>query len=559
MSEVNGLGMTNANWDLAINDYLQKQGMSGVAASASVEAGVVNVTLTDEAGEVRTLSLEIPELEDPNAKSTEEISQLILDKLEADTADIKAAYNELCEMVATGEIGPTSTGPKKILFDIYAMMALMIDIAQKQKNAAMALAEAELQSTVSAIERQADKQHAAAIANMAVGICLSVLQIGVTALAAYKSYKASASVNQAEGALGLHQAGEDLSMLVKAKNDGASKVQMDKAGKGLTGAQREAVDNLFKDTEVDDPSNPGTAIKLSDLKTKIADIKSLAETKSTLEQTKSNLTQAKTRLTEQVETKQRELDGLNAVTPKDEAAIQKLEGEIKLLKKGPEGLERINAEIESVDTKLDKIGKLPDLEKAYNKGLDDVMTGLDADSLDKNLKVRDLEAKLKANPSKEEKAQLESQLKTAKADAKAVDAKRMYGKAKQINEKVSCGFSLAEDLSKAEAKVERLGNAARNDADWKQASADAKKWETIANIFGQLNGIVQAISGNAGLEFQQSATKAEADQKTQDARRQEIKDLADAAQKLLAEVVQLFQQIMQAESGSMDQIINKFC
>lgn len=486
MSEVNGLGMTNANWDLAINDYLQKQGMSGVAASASVEAGVVNVTLTDEAGEVRTLSLEIPELEDPNAKSTEEISQLILDKLEADTADIKAAYNELCEMVATGEIGPTSTGPKKILFDIYAMMALMIDIAQKQKNAAMALAEAELQSTVSAIERQADKQHAAAIANMAVGICLSVLQIGVTALAAYKSYKASASVNQAEGALGLHQAGEDLSMLVKAKNEGASKVQMDKAGKGLTGDQKKTVDDLFNDTMVDDPLNPPSQIKLSKLK--------------------------------------ENLDTAKGMPPSEQE---------------PE--------------------KIKALEKAYNKGLDDVMTGLDADSLDKNLKVRDLEAKLKANPSKEEKAQLESQLKTAKADAKAVDAKRMYGKAKQINEKVSCGLSLAEDLSKAEAKVERLGNAARNDADWKQASADAKKWETIANIFGQLNGIVQAISGNAGLEFQQSATKAEADQKTQDARRQEIKDLADSAQKLLAEVVQLFQQIMQAESGSMDQIINKFC
>lgn len=487
MSEVNGLGMTNANWDLAINDYLQKQGMSGVAASASVEAGVVNVTLTDEAGEVRTLSLEIPELEDPNAKSTEEISQLILDKLEADTADIKAAYNELCEMVASGEIGPTSTGPKKILFDIYAMMALMIDIAQKQKNAAMALAEAELQSTVSAIERQADKQHAAAIANMAVGICLSVLQIGVTALAAYKSYKASASVNQAEGALGLHQAGEDLSMLVKAKNEGASKVQMDKAGKGLTGDQKNTVDKLFNDTEVDNPlSKDGAKIKLSELKN--------------------------------------ELDTAKGKLPSDQEPK-----------------------------------KIKALEEAYNKALDDVMTGLDAESLDKNLKVRDLEAKLKANPSKEEKTRLESELKDAKADAKAVDAKRMYGKAKQINEKVSCGLSLAEDLSKAEAKVERLGNAARNDADWKQASADAKKWETIANIFGQLNGIVQAISGNAGLEFQQSATKAEADQKTQDARRQEIKDLADSAQKLLAEVVQLFQQIMQAESGSMDQIINKFC
>lgn len=558
MSEVNGLGMTNANWDLAINDYLQKQGMSGVAASASVEAGVVNVTLTDEAGEVRTLSLEIPELEDPNAKSTEEISQLILDKLEADTADIKAAYNELCEMVATGEIGPTSTGPKKILFDIYAMMALMIDIAQKQKNAAMALAEAELQSTVSAIERQADKQHAAAIANMAVGICLSVLQIGVTALAAYKSYKASASVNQAEGALGLHQAGEDLSMLVKAKNEGASKVQMDKAGKGLTGDQKKTVDDLFNDTEVDNPLNPPSQIKLSELKTKIANIKSQAETKSTLEQTRENLLSKKSGLEGQIKTKNEELKKLQTAEHKDDAAIQKLEGDIRDLE-GTNGLKGVEDEIKSVNTKLYEIEKLPDLKEAYNKALDDVMTGLDADSLDKNLKVRDLEAKLKANPSKEEKAQLESQLKTAKADAKAADAKRMYGKAKQINEKVSCGLSLAEDLSKAEAKVERLGNAARNDADWKQASADAKKWETIANIFGQLNGIVQAISGNAGLEFQQSATKAEADQKTQDARRQEIKDLADSAQKLLAEVVQLFQQIMQAESGSMDQIINKFC
>lgn len=556
MSEVNGLGMTNANWDLAINDYLQKQGMSGVAASASVEAGVVNVTLTDEAGEVRTLSLEIPELEDPNAKSTEEISQLILDKLEADTADIKAAYNELCEMVATGEIGPTSTGPKKILFDIYAMMALMIDIAQKQKNAAMALAEAELQSTVSAIERQADKQHAAAIANMAVGICLSVLQIGVTALAAYKSYKASASVNQAEGALGLHQAGEDLSMLVKAKNEGASKVQMDKAGKGLTGDQKNTVDKLFDDTMVDDPLNPPSQIKLSELKTKIAKIKSQAETKSTLEQTQSNLQSKKSGLEGQITAKNVELETLKKTDPKNEAAIQKLKGDIGDLEGTMKGVED---EIKSVNTKLNEIEKLPVLKEAYNKALDDVMTGLDADSLNQNLKVRDLEAKLKANPSKEQKAQLESELKTAKADAKAVDAKRMYGKAKQINEKVSCGLSLAEDLSKAEAKVERLGNAARNDADWKQASADAKKWETIANIFGQLNGIVQAISGNAGLEFQQSATKAEADQKTQDARRQEIKDLADSAQKLLAEVVQLFQQIMQAESGSMDQIINKFC
>lgn len=556
MSEVNGLGMTNANWDLAINDYLQKQGMSGVAASASVEAGVVNVTLTDEAGEVRTLSLEIPELEDPNAKSTEEISQLILDKLEADTADIKAAYNELCEMVASGEIGPTSTGPKKILFDIYAMMALMIDIAQKQKNAAMALAEAELQSTVSAIERQADKQHAAAIANMAVGICLSVLQIGVTALAAYKSYKASASVNQAEGALGLHQAGEDLSMLVKAKNEGASKVQMDKAGKGLTGDQKKTVDDLFNDTMVDNPLNPPSQIKLSELKTKIADIKSQAETKSTLEQTQSNLQSKKSGLEGQITAKNVELETLKKTDPKNEAAIQKLKGDIGDLEGTMKGVED---EIKSVNTKLNEIEKLPVLKEAYNKALDDVMTGLDADSLNQNLKVRDLEAKLKANPSKEQKAQLESELKTAKADAKAVDAKRMYGKAKQINEKVSCGLSLAEDLSKAEAKVERLGNAARNDADWKQASADAKKWETIANIFGQLNGIVQAISGNAGLEFQQSATKAEADQKTQDARRQEIKDLADAAQKLLAEVVQLFQQIMQAESGSMDQIINKFC
>ena len=201
------------NWESLlgkIGEVTKTQGADGVGAAT-------NVTITTNVGGVETpVSIRIPDdLDLPGTVDQAAIDSLCA-KLAGDTglnfseeqiAQIHEALTNALSEVA-GEV--TASPAKNAMFDLYKLRALLVEVAQKQRDANREMRQAESQAIQQSILNQADAQRSAAVTGMIAGaICCAiqtVATIGAMAKqgAAFKqqlSTLETSGVNQAKATL----------------------------------------------------------------------------------------------------------------------------------------------------------------------------------------------------------------------------------------------------------------------------------------------------------------------------------------------------------------------
>ena len=227
------------NWDALLSklgEVTKTEGADGVAGST-------NVTITRTVDGVETpVTIRIPDdLDIPETVDQAAIDSLC-QKLAADTSlnlteeQIKLFHDTLSEtLTKTLAAMPKDSAQSNIrraMFDLYKMMALLVEVAQKQRDATREMRLAENLSIQKSILDQAEAQRTAAITGMIAGAICCALQSAATFISLYQQAKAFNAQLGTEKTAGLDVAGKNVDMMKAANNQ-------DNANKQLTKLQNQ--------------------------------------------------------------------------------------------------------------------------------------------------------------------------------------------------------------------------------------------------------------------------------------------------------------------------------
>ena len=206
------------DWKVLLNSIESGQGVSETQGQNQK----VNLVLSEGDKDILLNLLTTPDIDAPGGMETTPADKLasLIGKLqdgktfnftEAQTKTFVDTLSTLQQKVAalnaSGTQGtqktdaastPLSSNTSKILFDIYKMLALLIECAQDMKNAQREQRQSENSAQITAIQNQADAQRTAALTGLIAGSICCAIQVVATGVAAAKTI----SNTRAEVALG---------------------------------------------------------------------------------------------------------------------------------------------------------------------------------------------------------------------------------------------------------------------------------------------------------------------------------------------------------------------
>ena len=244
MAEINGIGGNTPNWNVFLNNIEGAGKTEGKDNSGKI--GDKNLTLI-EGGEGKVQNPSIPDIETPNPEGyTPEEIDSIVNKLGTEVfkfsgEDLQAfsdALHETVNKLTSGvtekmtQTEETQEGPKteetqeeqkadgtqqsdqttptrrsssKVLFDVYQVLALLLECAQELKNSERDIRQAENAQVITSITQQAGAQRNAALTGMIAGGIVCLIQVGASIYSAAKTVsnvKAEFSLNNQYGISG---------------------------------------------------------------------------------------------------------------------------------------------------------------------------------------------------------------------------------------------------------------------------------------------------------------------------------------------------------------------
>ena len=230
------------NWDALLGklgEVTKTEGADGVAGST-------NVTITRTVDGVETpVTIRIPDdLDIPETVDQAAIDSLC-QKLAADTSlnlteeQIKLFHDTLSEtLTKTLAAMPKDSAQSNIrraMFDLYKMMALLVEVAQKQRDATREMRLSENLAIQKSILDQAAAQRSAAVTGMIAGAICCALQSAATFISLYQQAKAFNAQLGTEKTAGLDVASKNVDMMKAANNQGNADKQLAKVQQQIGG------------------------------------------------------------------------------------------------------------------------------------------------------------------------------------------------------------------------------------------------------------------------------------------------------------------------------------
>ncbi len=236
---VGGIGDKPIDWSALLNSVTSTGNVSGTEGPQ----GPANLVLSEGDKEVLLALLTAPELDPPDGgvENPAEKLESLLEKLQdGKTFDfteeqtqtfvttvtaLLTKVNQESGGIVGGTPGPknnqevqdtnpdyhsTQTSSSKVLFDVYALMALLAECAQEQKNAQRDIRSAETTAVVTSIQNQAAQQRSAALTGLIAGSLVCAMQACAAAYSAIKTVANVRADGQMNQEFGVKQASADL-------------------------------------------------------------------------------------------------------------------------------------------------------------------------------------------------------------------------------------------------------------------------------------------------------------------------------------------------------------
>ena len=514
--------------------------------------GRQNFTITSKVdGAEKTVTVSVPDdLEIPETVDQSTLEGLV-DKLketglgftDEQVAQMKDAIAKIYNGSTDAAIEVASNSKGRVLFDIYALMSLMIEVAQSQRDAAREMRTAENLSIQKAIQNQADEQRSAAMVGMIVGITCGIASADGLRKVADHHTQALEGRSHA-----LHKAVEDVGQAftqqtpveredalenfdtakanVDAKQQAldTAKTELQTANNGLaekTQAKNEAQTRVDKLTDSIDAYWEKNQYIQSKGGIENADPNVLAEFNNRIGENADNFNVNQAHA--QLETAQVDLTRANTDLATAQNNVQVKQGAVDLA-----NTDLANAKTALTQAKSDYVKTGQDVAAQYTEKY---QTAVD---------------RLNNPPEGADKAQLKQDVETARTNMEMA-----YAKESQLLSEVLTPSEQKDIVAIARARVDTTMDRVTQRADFKQAERKMSTLMGINNINQAIGGVMQSTASNLAALQSAEATRTGADKAKQDEMLDQTKDLFAQEQKLIDQVVQLFSAVIQAENQSM--------
>ena len=577
-------GVKNVDWEKVLSKLGDVQKTTG-------EDGKESFTITMKTDDgVRTATISIPDdLELPETVTAESLSSLVsklgscgLNLTEEQISQMKDEITRLYTEAARSlnEVSASATKKRSLaMYDIYALMALMIEVAQTQRNATREMRTSENLAVQKSIQDQADQQHLAAQIGMWVGIGTGLLSAGVSGIVMASQGVAASQQNKLVTESGADAAKLQASMLQNTDSKATAQAQlqntMNKVGDRVATDVCGKFDNALRNSPSGDlRGNLGEALAN---KTN-ADAR-LDTAKAELAAAQSTLT-TKTQTMDALQARYNELGGDQALNNARTASVNKqnyIVGEINAGRQ-PDQQTLANydaqieqgAEIKSVKAQLDAATKevnvakndvqtkqgnvriaqeevktadtaLANARADYQKTVHGVAEGY-------RQEYQTAIDRLSNPPEGTTKAELEANVQSARANlemAYAAEADMLS------TDGVMTAAQRQDLLASARANVDATMDSAYRRMDVKALDRKLSTLQGIGNINQAIGGVLQSMTQNLNTVYASDATRQGAETAKQEEMLDQTKDLFSQEQKVIDQVIQLCQAVIQAESQSM--------
>ena len=601
-------GASQVNWE----SLLSKLG--DVEKSTSAD-GKESFKITMKSGEdTKTFSVNIPDdLELPESVDSKSIDSLISkltditdtftpEEMATLRENLIVGYNMAMESLSKsggtsdtektegttateGAEAPNSKSTKSVMFDIYALMQLLIEVAQKQKDASRELRSAESLSIQNAIQNQANQQAAAAWIGLVVGVTTAA--ISFTASAIMTGMQINQGMKQADmtKSAGLDASQTKVDMLVKADSVPNSQKQLAATMKDV-GVDTAAKVSADYNAKLNDPESGNLRMNFNQAKTNFDQkTTNYSNAKSQLNEAKITLDtkeQAKTTAQTNLDAKKAEV-GLDAKQTEYDNAVKALEDNEANFGKNSMERPQLEARVNETKAALDTAkAQIQPQQQALEQATQEVNTAQN----DVNLKQNDVniakgevdtakgqydtarndlakragsiadeytnkyDAALKrqANPpAGADKAQLKADVETARNEMKMARALQANDLAQ---EGVLSPGEHSDLVTSARVEADAASNRFVSSTDYKSVERRIIMLTGLNQVFTQFGNIGQSVSQGVSQLMMAEATRTNAEQEKSKEELDQTKDLYSAAQDLVNKVVQIMQAVSQAESQS---------
>ena len=571
--QVNGNAAAPINWETLLSP------LGDVKKADSVD-GKTSFTITTKVGdETKTTTISIPDdLDLPETVNQGTLNDLV-DKLAAtglgftdeQIATMKDAIAKLYGDTATAidQVNKASKG--SVLFDLYALMALMIEVAQSQRDAAREMRTSQNLAIQQSIQNQADQQRAAARVGMIVGIICGAVSALASGALTFGQSRVASNQSKLMAQSGTDSAQMHLSSLKNVDSTATAQAKLDQVSAKVGNEVAGRVNNEFGNRLVDDQAgnlHDNFTNAKANLDAKQQALDTANDELQAANNTLAEKTQAQQAAQADYDTKNQEASAariakqnhirqkMEAKEPLDEAQVAQWDAKITAAEQAKTTLDTANNELataqRNVQLKGDAVTRATaEVETAktdFAKAKDDYVKTVKDIAADYQDKYQSAVDKLANPPPGADKAQLKANVKTAKAEMEMAFAKE----ARLLSDNDVMTTAEQKDMiAGARLRLDTTNDRLMQRTDFKAAERRMSMLMGINNINQALGGVAQSAVSNWSATISSEATRQGAETQREEEMLDQTKDLFQQEQKLIDQVVQLFTAVIQAESQSM--------
>ena len=571
--QVNGNAAAPINWETLLSP------LGDVKKADSVD-GKTSFTITTKVGdETKTTTISIPDdLDLPETVNQGTLNALV-DKLAAtglgftdeQIATMKDAIAKLYGDTATAidQVNKASKG--SVLFDLYALMALMIEVAQSQRDAAREMRTSQNLAIQQSIQNQADQQRAAARVGMIVGIICGAVSALASGALMFGQSRVASNQSKLMAQSGTDSAQMHLSSLKNVDSTATAQAKLDQVSAKVGNEVAGRVNNEFGNRLVDDQAgnlHDNFTNAKANLDAKQQALDTANDELQAANNTLAEKTQAQQAAQADYDTKNQEASAariakqnhirqkMEAKEPLDEAQVAQWDAKITAAEQAKTTLDTANNELataqRNVQLKGDAVTRATaEVETAktdFAKAKDDYVKTVKDIAADYQDKYQSAVDKLANPPPGADKAQLKANVKTAKAEMEMAFAKE----ARLLSDNDVMTTAEQKDMiAGARLRLDTTNDRLMQRTDFKAAERRMSMLMGINNINQALGGVAQSAVSNWSATISSEATRQGAETQREEEMLDQTKDLFQQEQKLIDQVVQLFTAVIQAESQSM--------
>ena len=552
------------NWGTLLNKLSDAAGADAVKFS-EVDRSLTFTSTVD--GTATQITVRIPDDLDLPGEVDEAAIASLVEKLSDDSLGLtdeqvqafKEQITKLYKDMSTALSNVQSTSTGKVMFDLYKLMALLVEIGQVQRDSARELRTAQSAQIQNSIQAQADTQRAAAMVGLIVGVvCGAISAIVSGVMLGMQAHAFKGQLNAARNS-GTDAAQSNAHMTKGADNAAHANAQLQK-----TEAQvGERVANTVKAdfaNKLDGENGP----------------------KARIEKAEISLAQKETEL----QTAQIELNGMRNVGQKNPEAVQAAQTEVTQTRTAagiPEGKTAAKAKFEYVrdcakngvptdeqtmakydaavraENKFNSLDKAPSAEELSAKELQ--VNNLRAARNDARTELSTARSEYRASIknaadayTEKYEAAVASDGPNSKAAIQARDEMRMAQAlaGSKLNEPgVSTAAEHRADVAAANDAVDKAANRLNNNTDYKTALHRIERYSGINAMNTAIANMLQGMTQNISALMNSDSTRQSAVQEQEKEQLEQTKDLFVNAQNLIDSIIKLMQAIAAAESQSM--------